>query len=157
MTFRNAELADLHEMQTLYVEAIESICCEDYDDAQRKEWAATAQNKQRWLDVLESQFVLLAIIDQKIAGFATLKDGEYLDFFYVHKDFQKRGIAKKLLQKMEQKAIELKSDVIWSDISITAKPFFEKNDFLVIAKQSHTRNDVILINFRMRKQLMQDY
>ena len=154
MTFRNADLADLHEMQTLYVEAIESICCDDYDEQQRKEWAATAQNKQRWLAVLDTQFVLLAIIDTKIVGFATLKDGEYIDFFYVHKDFQKRGIAGKLLHKIEEKAIELKSETIWSDISITAKPFFEKQNFIVIAKQSQTRNDVVLINYRMRKQLV---
>jgi len=155
MTFRNATISDLNEMQQLYIETIQSICKNDYNEAQREAWISGVKNTERWIAVIETQYVLLAVIENKIAGFATLKDGDYIDFFYIHKDFQRQGIADKLLTELELEAQKQHSKMITSDISITAKPFFEKKGFVAKAEQKNIRLNVELINYKMEKQLKQ--
>ncbi|WP_281631097.1 GNAT family N-acetyltransferase [Flavobacterium luteolum] len=153
MTFRQAVISDLEEMQQLYIETIQSVCKNDYNTAQIEAWISGVKNKERWIEVIEKQFVLLAIIENKIAGFGTLKDDNYIDFFYIHKDFQRQGIADKILNELETEARKHHSKIITSDISITAKPFFEKKGFVVKAEQKNIRLGVELINFKMEKEL----
>lgn len=153
MTFRQAVISDLEEMQKMYIETIQSVCKNDYNTAQIEAWISGVKNTERWNAVIETQFVLLAIIKNKIAGFGTLKDGNYIDFFYIHKDFQRQGIADKILNELEIEARKHHSKIITSDISITAKPFFEKKGFVVKAEQKNIRLDVELINFKMKKEL----
>lgn len=153
MIFKQATISDLNEMQQLYIETIQIVCKNDYDSAQIKAWISGVKNTERWIEVIEKQFVLLAIIENKIVGFGTLKDGNYIDFFYIHKDFQRQGIADKILNELEMEAKKHNSTILTSDISITAKPFFEKKGFVVKAKQKNIRLGVELINFKMEKEL----
>ena len=48
--------------------------------------------------------VLLVIIVDKIVGYGTLKEGNYIDLFYTPKDFQRQSIATQILSKLESKA-----------------------------------------------------
>lgn len=153
MIFRNAKFSDLEEMQKLYVETIQSVCKNDYNEEQRKVWSSGINNTKRWIEVLNTQFVLLAIIENQIAGFGTLKDGNYIDFFYIHKDFQRQGIADNLLNELEVEAKKHNSKIITSDVSITARPFFEKKGFVVKTEQKNIRQNVELINYKMKKRL----
>lgn len=153
MIFRTATNSDLPEMQKLYVETIQNVCKNDYNKEQIQVWSSGVENTERWLEVIHSQFVLLAIIDNKIAGFGTLKDGNYIDLFYVHKDFQRQGIADKILNELEIEAAKYHSQVITADISITAKPFFEKKGFVIKAEQRNIRLNIELINYKMEKRL----
>ena len=153
MKIRKATISDLPEMQKLYVETIQSVCKNDYNPQQIEAWIYGVKNKERWIEVIEKQFVLLAIIKNQIVGFGTLKDGDYIDFFYIHKDFQRQGIADKILNELEIEARKHHSKIITSDISITAKPFFEKKGFAVKTEQKNIRLGVELINFKMEKEL----
>ncbi|WP_125722213.1 GNAT family N-acetyltransferase [Flavobacterium ustbae] len=153
MIFKKATISDLEEMQQLYLQTIQSVCKNDYNEEQRNVWSSSVNNKERWIDVIQNQFVLLAIIENQIAGFGTLKDGNYIDFFYIHKDFQRQGIADKILAELELEARKHNSKILTSDISITAKPFFEKKGFVAKAKQKNIRENVELINYKMEKEL----
>ncbi|MET3027145.1 GNAT family N-acetyltransferase [Flavobacterium sp. UW10123] len=153
MIFKKATISDLPEMQELFVQTIRSVCKDDYNAAQIEVWTSGAENMERWVEVIKNQFVLLAVIENKISGFGTLKDGNYIDFFYIHKDFQRQGIADKLLTELEIEAKSQHSKIITSDVSITAKPFFEKKGFAVKAEQRNIRLGVELINYKMEKEL----
>ncbi|KLT71640.1 GNAT family N-acetyltransferase [Flavobacterium sp. ABG] len=153
MNFRKATLADLKEMQELFVATIKSVCQKEYNEQQIEVWTSGVNNTERWIEVIEKQFVLLALIENKIVGYGTLKDTNYIDFFYIHKDFQRQGIANNLLTLLELEAKKRSSKTITSDISITAKPFFEKKGFIVKAKQKNIRSGVELINYKMEKNL----
>lgn len=153
MIFRKAFLLDVAEMQQLYIETIESVCKNDYNEEQIKVWSSGVNNMQRWTEVIENQFVLLAITENKIVGFGTLKDGNYIDFLYIHKDFQRQGIADKILNQLELEAKNHNSKIITSDISITAKPYFERKGFIVKAEQKNILQNVELINYKMQKKL----
>lgn len=153
MNFRIATLSDLKEMQELYVDTIKNVCQKDYNPAQIEVWISGVKNTERWVEVIQTQFVLLAIIENKIVGYGTLKDKNYIDFFYIHKDFQRQGIADKILAELEIKAKKGNSKIITSDISITAKSFFEKKGFIIKAEQKNIRSGVEIINYKMEKNL----
>jgi len=153
ITLRPATETDLNEMRELYRGTITTVCANDYDEAQRAVWASTADNAERWANLIREQHVLLAISDGKIAGFSSLRDGDYLDFMYVHKDCQRMGVAETLLKAIEQKALEMGCTVITSDVSKTARPFFERKGYTVLAEQVNQRQGVELINYKMKKDL----
>lgn len=153
INFRKATISDLKEMQELYIETIQSVCKSDYNPAQIEAWISGVHNTDRWLEVITTQFVLLAISENKITGFGTLKDNNYIDFFYIHKDFQRQGIADKILTELELEARKHHTITLISDISITAKPFFEKKGFTVKAEQKNIKLGVELINYKMEKEL----
>lgn len=139
-------------MKQLFVDTIHSVCKDQYNESQLSAWSSSSQNDQRWQELISTQYVLIAELNDKIVGFASLKDGNYIDFFYVHKDFQRKGIAKELLLRIESEAASYGTLVLTSDVSMTAKPFFEKNGFLVVKVQENLRKDVVLINYKMMKE-----
>lgn len=153
MNFRNATIEDLPAMKALYVDTIRSVCRKDYNEEQLSVWSSSVNKEERWLDVVANQFVLLAEIGGQLVGFATLRNHDYIDFFYVHKDFQGQGIARTLLNRLLQEAMKHGEDLLTSDISITARPFFEKNGFKVVAEQENIRQGLILINYKMIRYL----
>jgi len=150
---REATIADLPEMKELFRGTIMDICANEYDADQRKQWASSSEKTERWENLIKEQFVLLAVKQDVIVGFGSLLNGNYLDFMYVHKDYQRQGIADLLLRALETEAARRKTTVVTSDISKTARPFFEKKGYVVVKEQENQRGDVILINYKMEKEL----
>ena len=146
-------MKDLQTLQSLFTQTIQTVCRKDYSPEQINAWTASVDNTKRWVDLINDQYVLLALDQNTVAGFASLKDNHYLDFFYVHKDYQGQGVAKQLYAAIEKAALTHNAATITSDISITAKPFFESRGFVTIQQQeNHVRGEV-LTNYKMMKKL----
>lgn len=150
---RLAEQRDLRAMQELFVQTIQSVCRYDYSPEQIAVWTSSIENTKRWTDKLMKQHFLIAEIGDKIVGYASLENGEYLDFLYVHKDFQRQGIASKLCAEIEAIAIHQGTSLLTSDVSITARPFFEKKGFKIVAEQVNDIKSVEVLNYKMTKEL----
>ncbi|MCU0436338.1 MAG: GNAT family N-acetyltransferase [Raineya sp.] len=147
----HANMTDLPAMQSLFVETVTSICSKDYTPDQIKVWTASIENAQRWIDVIDQQYVQIAWIDNQMVGFGSLDKGNYIDFMYVHKDYQGQGVAHAIYTALEQEAIRQGSKSITSDVSFTARPFFEKKGFVILQKQTFVRQRVEISNFKMEK------
>lgn len=150
---RKGQKNDLTELQKLFVDTVTTICSSDYDNRQIEVWTSSVENKNRWDEIITKQFVLVAQDQNKIVGFATLDNGNYIDLLYVHKDHQRQGIAQRLLDDIEAEVRRLKQTQLTSDVSKTAKSFFEKNGFKTLEEQTNIRYGVELINYKMIKQL----
>ncbi len=96
ISIRFSRLSDLIEMQKLFVETISAICVNDYSPEQIKVWISSVEDSRRWIDKITSQHFLVALSDNKIVGYASLENDDYLDFLYVHKDYQRQGIGDRL-------------------------------------------------------------
>ncbi|PKL85934.1 MAG: GNAT family N-acetyltransferase [Ignavibacteriae bacterium HGW-Ignavibacteriae-1] len=155
ISIRHSKLSDLAEIQRMFVDTISAICKVDYSPEQIKVWTSSIENTQRWIDKLSSQYFLIAELDNKIVGFASLGNNDYLDFLYVHKDYQRQGIADRLYNDIEAEAIRKESKVLTSDVSITAKAFFEKKGFRTIQKQTKIIKNIEIVNYKMVKKLLQ--
>jgi putative acetyltransferase len=83
----------------------------------------------------------------------TLKADGYLDFAYALPRVAGQGAASEIYTALEGWARTEGLSVLTSDISLVARPFFEKRGWSVIAKQDNECNGVNLINFRMEKVL----
>lgn len=153
ISLRQATHEDLPEMKKLYVGTITTVCTDEYTPEQIAIWASSAQKTQRWIDLIEHQLVLIARKDNKIVGFCSLDKNIYIDFMYVHKDYQRQGIAETLLLAIEDKAGNAGTSTITSDISKTARPFFERKGYKVIKEQINIRQGIEIINYKMSKDI----
>lgn len=149
MELRIADQNDLEEIQTLFVETIKSTCRNDYNKEQIEAWTSSVENKERWKAILKNQYFLLAVIDNKIVGYGSLENGNYLDFMYVHKDYLRQGIANILFEKLKNESIKLGFDKLTSDVSKTARPFFETKGFSVLKENRNVIKGVEIINYHM--------
>ena len=150
---QHAELKDLAEIQTLFANTIKTVCRKDYSPEQIETWVSSIEDHGRWVNKLEMQYFLVARINNKIVGFSSLQNKDYLDFLYVHKDHQRKGIASKLYHAIETAAMERGSVFLKSDVSITAKSFFISRGFKVVREQLRMLNGVGLVNYEMIKEL----
>lgn len=153
ITIRKGLPSDLPVLQQLFADTISKVCSSDYDTQQIKVWTSSIENKKCWSDMILNQFVLVAQLEKKILGFATLDNGNYIDFLYVHKYYQRQGLAYQLYTHIENEAIRQEQTELTSDVSKTARPFFEKVGFEVINEQTVVRQNVELTNYKMKKKL----
>lgn len=153
MLIRKATEQDIPSITKLFKETIETINSKDYNEEQVKVWSAGHMITDRWINRLSAQYFIVCIIDEVIAGIGSITPDGYLDMMYVHKDYQGRGVASALLDELLASAANNNISVITSDVSITARPFFEKKGFITEARQEIIINHVCLTNFKMKLKL----
>lgn len=154
MIFRKGQLEDLQSMQQLFVDTIKNSCQADYNEEQIEVWTASIENTPRWLAIITQQIVVVAEDKGKIVGFASLDNGNYIDLMYVHHAHQRQGIAQQLYKELATTALEAGHTQLYSDISKTARPFFESIGFKVVTEQTVIRKGITLNNFKMVKNLL---
>ncbi|MBN3876140.1 MULTISPECIES: GNAT family N-acetyltransferase [unclassified Nostoc] len=150
MRIRIYEIADTKEIMKLFYDTIHEVNIRDYTEEQVAAWAPANMDIEVWIKSLGSKFTYVAEED-KIIGFGELEANGHIDRFYCHKDFQRKGVGKKILEQIELKAKSLGVEKLFTEASITAKPFFESQGFIVIKKQEVERRGQKLINFVMEK------
>lgn len=150
---RQATSNDLEKILRLFKETIETVNAKDYSPEQITVWKNGASKKERWLKKISEQYFLLTEIDKEIAGFGSITHDGYLDFMYVSKNHQRIGVAQKIYTALQEFAKSRQLTQITSDVSITAKPFFEKQGFEVIIEQQVSIDGIQLTNYKMRNYL----
>lgn len=152
LNIRQADIKDIPAITALFYDTINTINSKDYTKEEIADWSSWHTDTKKWTERVNEQYFIIALRNNTIVGFSSLAPDGYLDFMFVHKDFQHQGIATLLLQKIEDKAKELNLFSIYSEVSITAKDFFEKNGFIVEIEQRKRSRNLELVNFKMRKQ-----
>ena len=89
----------------------------------------------------------------RIAGFGELEPNGHIDCFYCHKNYQRCGVGRQIYQAIETTAVELSVNRLFTEASITAKPFFQHMGFSVVKEQQVTRQGETFINYAMEKLL----
>lgn len=77
----------------------------------------------------------VAVLNERIVGYADLQESGYIDHFFCHHEYQRKGVGRNLFSFIESKANELGIIELSADVNITAKPFFESLGFTVIKQQ----------------------
>ncbi|WP_104734485.1 GNAT family N-acetyltransferase [Hanstruepera ponticola] len=150
---RQATIEDVPEITALFRDTVREVNSKDYSDKQIQTWSAGANDTEKWEERVNRFYFLIAETNDTIVGFAYLKNGNYFDGLFVHKDYQRQGIASKLLRIIESKVMMDGFDEIKSDVSITALPFFEDHYYDVIKKQKKVLKGMTFENYIISKQL----
>lgn len=151
---RKAIPSDIHVLKELFQTTILTINRKDYSLDETKDWASCGDNTEKWIELLTEQYcIVMENENNTIVGFASINTLGYIHMLFVHKDFQNRGIATSLYQYLEN-YIRMKGvERITSEVSITAKPFFEKQGFRIDKAQKRQANRLLLRNYKMSKKL----
>ena len=154
LRIRRAGVNDLESILELFVDTILTINARDYSAEQTKAWANGAKKTERWLKKITEQYFLIAEINSEPAGFASITTNGYLDFLFVSKDHQRKGIAQNLYNELEKFAYENHFIKISSDVSATARPFFLKQGFTLKLEQQVVIEGIMVTNYKMEKRLV---
>lgn len=150
MQIRRATLKDIPSLKNLYQGTITHINRQHYNPEQISAWAATGERITSLENKIKEQYFYVAVTaDDLITGFASLEDDGELDMMYVHKDYQRQGIATLLITQIYKKAAELRLEKLTAYVSITARLFFEKQGFKVVKTQQVQLGGVALTNYQM--------
>lgn len=155
IVLRPIQSPDLEGIVALFKETVHHVNAKDYTPEQLLVWAPhhIHHSHERWQSLLHN-IAYLAEIDNVIVGFADMTNEGYLDRLFVHKNYQRQGIASQLVKKLESLLFERGVKKITTEASITAKPFFECMGYFVVKEQNKPRpGGVTLTNFLMEKQL----
>lgn len=147
------EAQDVEQIARLFHETIREVNIRDYSDNQVRAWAPDDIHFRNWLEVCSDRFTFVADDEGVIAGFGELEPNGHIDCFYCHKTYQRCGVGKQIYQAIEAQAIELSMSRLFTEASITAKPFFQRMGFSVIKAQEVTRRSETFINYAMEKRL----
>ena len=144
---------DCAEIMQLFYDTIHTVNAVDYNENQLNAWAPKEIDINYWNNRFLRDCAVVAESAGIIVGIGTLKSGGYFDLLYVHKDYQRIGIATLIADKIEQHFYSNGIMTATTDASITAKPFFEKRGFIVLKKQTVETRGQTLINYKMKKAL----
>ena len=84
---------------------------------------------------------------------AELEPDGFIDYFYVHPCWQNKGIGKALLKIIEAEASRIGVNLLFADVSVTAKGFFLAQGFEITDAKSNQILGHLALNFRMQKKL----
>ena len=152
--FREATLTDIPELREMYQSTLRAVNSADYTSEEIEDWASCGDNLAHLADLVTNLRFIVALNDSgRIIGFSSISREGYLHSMFVHKDYQRRGVAGFLLGRIEEYAAERRIKTISSEVSITARPFFEKQGYEVIKEQKRKANKLCLTNYWMKKTL----
>ena len=123
--FREATISDIEILKELYKETVLTINIKDYSLEEVRDWASCGENIPHWIELI----------------------------MFVHAKFQQKGVATFLLSEIEKYAINHQIEIITSEVSLTAKSFFESKGYYIQYEQKRLANQLCLTNFVMKKHL----
>lgn len=149
MTIRKAVEGDLKGIHEVFSKAIEITAAPYYSSKEVAAWVSSVNHPERWTIRIQEDFVLVIEENNKIIGFASLKNGNYLDLLFVHPSHGRKGIATQLLTKLEEQ--RNKSESLETHASLISKAFFAKNGYEFIRANKVDVFGVEMENYLMRK------
>lgn len=150
VVIRKYKSSDCEQLAELFYQTVHNVNAKDYTQEQLDVWATGNVNLEKWNKSFLEHYTIVAINDEIIVGFGDIDKTGYLDRLFVHKDYQKQGIASIMCNELEQ---SVKGNKITTYASITAKPFFEQRGYKVIREQQVIRNGISLTNYVMTKSI----
>lgn len=153
MDIRSCNPPDIPEIARLYFNTIHRINSRDYTPEQIQAWAPSIFNNSYWSQRFIKRKVLVAEDRERVLGFAEYEPSGHIDCFYVHHEFQGRGVGTALMLRIEEEFQKFNVRRSFAEVSITARGFFDGKGFKVIEERNTEYNDVELRLYLMEKYL----
>jgi putative acetyltransferase len=144
---------DVDALIDIFRASVRQVARRDYSEEQVLAWAPDAIDRTGWVEQYASRPAWVAEIEDRPVGFSDLEPDGHLDMMFVHPDHQGRGVASALLAEVESAARHQGIDCLHTEASITARPFFERRGFQLLAPQTVSLRGQRFINYRMEKVL----
>ncbi|WP_019179531.1 GNAT family N-acetyltransferase [Microbacterium yannicii] len=151
---RNYRTEDAPATLAIFLAAITETAAADYSPEQVRAWARPdRRNLTEWDLARKARNTYVALIVDEVVGFSDVSATGYIDMMFVSPAQARRGVARTLLMELERRARDTGVTRLTADVSVTARPFFERFGFHVVAEQRPVTDGVRMTNFRMAKAL----
>jgi putative acetyltransferase len=153
MKERPYETSDLKQIMAVYHASIHSLAAPFYTAEQLDAWAPPKMDVERWRQRLASVRTIVAEDNGRIAGFASYELSGHLDFLFTHPAFARRGVAMRLYRLVESLMLAAGLSTVFTEASLAARPFFERQGFKVDAEEFSECRGQKLRRLRMSKKI----
>ena len=155
VTIRPYEPRDATGVADVFYRSVREVALSDYTADQVKAWAPgpgdVDQERRRCGD---GRLVLIAADQQgRVVAFVDLEPDGHIDRLFCAPEAVGLGIASRLYEAVEAAARERGIRRLFTEASITARPFFEAQGFAVLAPQVVTCRGSEFVNYRMERVL----
>lgn len=137
----------------IFFDAVHHGTVDHYTPIQRQAWAGATPDAARWKDRLVNVDGFMAEQDGTPIGFMTIDGHGYVDLAFVSARAAGQGIGWRLYQAIEDRARQSALPRLTTEASKKARPFFERQGWIVDEEQVVLKNNVTLTNFKMSKRL----
>jgi len=147
--------ADAADTLAIFLAAVTETAAADYSPEQIQAWARPeARDLPTWHASMQERNSYVATVDGAPAGFSDVNSAGYIDMLFVAPRYQRQGVARQLIGRVEAHARQAQLTELTADVSIAARPFFERYGFTVEVEQHPVMAGVPLTNYKMRKTLL---
>lgn len=130
---RNYSTEDTQALACIYYNTIHRINIRHYTQEQVDEWAPVSSlETEGWPKKFARTNPIVAVFENEIVGFAEFESNGHIDCFFCHHEWIGKGVGAALMKEILQRAKNDRINHIFSEVSITARQFFEKHGFKVI-------------------------
>ena len=148
---RVATLDDAASIAAIFHATVKAVNSRDYTEAQIMAWAGDSPDPGKWRARQATRKTFVFEVAGVVRGFAEFKENGHIDAVYVHADHLGKGVASALLVRIEQEAKNLGLARVYTEASITARPFFAKRGFESLSSQEVEYRGCRFTNFKMSK------
>jgi putative acetyltransferase len=154
MNIRKAKDEDAGQIVRIFHETIHKVNIEDYTAEQIDAWSPRLADAREWsINRLHTRNTYVADDGGMVTGFGELVSDGHIDCLYCHYQYQRQGVGSVILRRIEEEAVASGLPRLFTEASVTARPFFEAHGFTVVKEQGVIRRGVELTTFAMEKQL----
>lgn len=144
---------DTRPTAQVFFDAVRTGAAEHYTQSQREAWAPRVPDTTQWQERVSAQTAFVAEHQGRLIGFMTLTSKGCIDLAFVTPDYMGRGVAYKLYDEIAHSAKALGIKEITTEASQLARPFFERQGWIVEKKQSVMIGEIALTNYLMTKEI----
>lgn len=133
----------------VFRDAITGTASAHYTPGQITAWLGPGIDPVAWDARRSAVDTLVADAAGQIVGFTDLDDRGHIDMLFVASRAGRRGVATALLDEVLRRAAGRGLARLTVEASLSARPFFLRHGFAVLAEQQVARSGERLTNFRM--------
>ncbi|MDN2665616.1 GNAT family N-acetyltransferase [Vibrio sp. 14N.309.X.WAT.E.F5] len=148
---RNYQPNDNKALWEIYFHTVRNINVRDYSQEQVEAWAPSDFDSELWQKCLHRIQPFVAELDGRVVGYTDLQPNGLIDHFFCHHEYQGKGVGRALMEHVFQIGSVRGVSRYFSEVSITARPFYEHLGFTVVNEQEVEMRGVKLTNYVMEK------
>ncbi len=151
IAIRHYKAADARALWALFYHTVRNINVRDYTQAQVEAWAPAEFDAAIWQQRMRTIDPFVAEMDGDIVGYADLQADGLIDHFFCHHQHQGKGVGRSLMEHILNVGRQRGITEFHAEVSITARPFFERFGFTVVHEQMVEVRGQTLRNFVMKR------
>ena len=149
VVIRDFRAGDEPLLHAVFHSAVHGIAASRYGPEQLEAWAPADYDVAQWNERIRRIQPFVAELEGQPVAYADLQANGYIDHFFVSGDHARQGIGQQLMSHILGLAAQRDVPRVQAHVSLSAEPFFARNGFEVIARQTVTVRGVPLDNALM--------